>query len=138
MKIQDLHGKVEKCNRCTNADPAKPMSCSLCYCRGYVAECLQCSGKGMIEEPVVGGAKGTMTATCPSCGGARCFGVNKPADWDQTHPEAIPQPDGDSAPVEAAGDRPAVPVYPDAKAALQADPKGWQTPPLRPSGNAAA
>jgi hypothetical protein len=137
MKIQDLHGHVEKC-WCTNADPAKPMPCARCFCRGFVAACLQCNATGQIEEAVVGGAKGTMLTTCPGCGGTKVFGVNKPADWDLLHPEAIPQPDGDSAPVEAAGDRPAVPVYPDGKTALKADPKGWQTPPLRPSSNAAA
>jgi hypothetical protein len=137
MKISDLHGKVEKC-WCTNSDPAKPMPCQRCFCRGYVAGCLQCNATGQIEEAVAGGAKGTMAVTCPGCGGTKVFGVNKPADWDITHPESIPQPDGDSTPVEAAADRPAVPVYPDAKTALKADPAGWQTPPLRPSGNAAA
>ena len=137
MKMSDMYGKISKCY-CTNADPAKPMPCNRCYCRGFVADCLHCNATGMIQEPVAGGAKGVMSVTCPSCGGTKVYGVPKPKDWDELHPEPIPQPDGDSTPVEAAADRPAAPVYPDAKTALKADPAGWQTPSLRPTGSAAA
>lgn len=93
-KISDFYGKVSKCH-CTNSDPAKPMGCSECFSRGYVAECLHCLGKGQVEEPVAGG-NGKMFATCPSCGGRGKFGVNKPSDWDTLHPpviEEVPAPE---------------------------------------------
>lgn len=138
MNIKDLHGKIEKC-WCTNSDPAKPMPCSRCFCRGFVAECLQCSATGQIEEVVVGGAKGTMKSTCPGCGGTKVFGVNKPADWDTLHP---PVPEL-AAEVQESAEEPKLGAapgtsYPDAKTALAADPTGWQQPPLRPTGNATA
>jgi hypothetical protein len=37
------------------------------------------------------GGPGVMSATCSSCGGVGKFGVNKPADWDETHPVAVPE-----------------------------------------------
>jgi hypothetical protein len=86
MKMSDLHGAVTKCDRCSNANPETPMPCAKCFCRGFVAACLQCNGTGQIEESVVGGAKGMMLSTCPGCGGTKCFGVNKPVDWDAAHP----------------------------------------------------
>lgn len=85
MKISDYWGKVSKCH-CTNSDPNTPMSCARCFCRGYVAECLACQGTGQIEEPVAGAMKGTMKSTCGVCGGKKVFAINKPADWDATHP----------------------------------------------------
>lgn len=131
MTIKDLHGRVERCI-CTNWNPDMPMTCQWCFSRGYVAECLACSGAGMKEEPVAG-SNGTMKSTCASCGGKGKFGVNKPADWDITHPEQqqealdaaadIPEPT-----VGAGVDK----VYPDAQSALKDGDKGWVTPPPSP------
>jgi hypothetical protein len=91
MKIQDYHGAVSQCF-CTNHDPAKPMPCQRCFCRGYVAECLACQGTGQIEEGVAGAAAGTMRSTCKICGGHKCFAVPKPLDWDKLHPAVeVPQ-----------------------------------------------
>ncbi len=87
MKLSDFKGKVSQCNVCTNHDPAKPMPCNRCFCRGYVAECLNCQGVGQIEEPVAGAMKGNMKVTCPVCGGKKVFPTTKPADWDITHPK---------------------------------------------------
>jgi hypothetical protein len=84
MKISDFHGKVSTCF-CTNHLQNQPMGCDRCYCRGYVAECLGCNGTGQKTESVAGG-NGVMQTTCPACGGKKVFGVNKPADWDATHP----------------------------------------------------
>lgn len=128
MKISDLHGKIERC-WCTNWDKDRPMPCDRCFCRGYVAECLQCSASGMVSESVAGGA-GKMNATCPGCGGKKHFGVNKPADWDAPHPEQAKEAESAAAdvpdPVIGAGvDK----VYPDAESALKAGDKGWVTPP---------
>jgi hypothetical protein len=90
MKLSDYHGAVSRCDRCTNWDPTQPMSCSKCFCRGYVAACLACEGKGQVEEPVAGAAKGTMKSTCNTCGGKRSFPVPKPKDWDILHPAEAP------------------------------------------------
>lgn len=85
MNLKDFHGKISKCF-CTNSDPSTPMACQRCFARGYVAECLSCQGTGQVEEPVAGAGKGTMRSTCGVCGGKKVFGVNKPKDWDITHP----------------------------------------------------
>lgn len=132
MKMSDLHGNVTRCT-CTNWNPETPTSCKWCFSRGYVAECLGCSGEGMKTESVAGG-NGTMKVTCPSCGGLGKFGVNKPADWDARHPEqaqelldaaaAVPEPT-----IGAGVDK----VYPDGKTALKAGDKGWVQPPPHPT-----
>lgn len=132
MKISDLHGNVERC-WCTNWDPTRPMPCDRCFCRGYVAACLQCNATGMTTEAVAGGA-GKMQVTCPGCGGKKVFGVNKPAEWDARHPEqaqemldaaaAVPEPE-----IGAGVDK----VYPDAKTALKARDAGWVQPPPHPT-----
>ena len=82
------------------------MDCRKCFSRGFVAECLQCNGTGQIEESVVGGAKGMMKSTCPGCGGTKCFGVNKPSDWDQKHPAepVVAEAESGIAPPPPAGD----------------------------------
>ena len=84
MPISDYKGKVSKCF-CTNADPATPMPCERCFCRGYVAECLACLGKGQTDVPVAGGS-GMMKHTCLMCGGKGTFSINKPLDWDILNP----------------------------------------------------
>lgn len=131
MTIKDLHGAVTRCT-CTNWNPETPTSCKWCFSRGYVAECLSCSGKGMKEEPVAG-ASGKMSVTCASCGGSGRYGVNKPADWDITHPEQKQEA------LDAIADAPEPQVgpgmdkvYPDAESALKAGEKGWVTPPPSP------
>lgn len=80
--IAKYHGKVSKCT-CGKADqPARESmrSCSFCFDRGFVAECLGCDGKGQISEEMAGGP-GFMKSTCNACGGIGKFAVNKPADW---------------------------------------------------------
>jgi hypothetical protein len=131
MKMSDLYGAVSKCNRCSNSNPATPMPCTLCFCRGFVAECLHCSGKGMITEPVVGGANGTMSVTCPSCGGARCFAVNKPANWDELNPAEPVEVSVESAPVAETS---STAVYAETKD-IPAGQKNWVTPAPRPGAH---
>lgn len=131
MKIQDLHGAIERC-WCTNWDTARPMPCDRCFCRGYVAACLQCNATGMVNEAVAG-SHGRMSVTCPGCGGKKVFGVNKPADWDARHPEQAKE-------LEAANEEVPEPVigpgmdrvYPSAESALKAGGANWQTPPPHP------
>lgn len=89
MQIKDYHGAVIKCPQCTNSNPATPMNCVRCFCRGFLATCLACMGKKQIEEPIAGAAKGTMKSTCNTCAGKGEFAVNKPADWDKLHPEEV-------------------------------------------------
>lgn len=64
------------------------MPCERCKCRGYVAQCLACLGKGQTEVPVAGGS-GLMKSTCSTCGGGGTFPINKPADWDIFHPAVV-------------------------------------------------
>lgn len=96
LKLSDYRGKVSKCH-CTNSDPETPMPCNACFCRGYTAECLACKGSGQNIVPVAGGS-GEMKSTCSVCGGKGKFGVNKPTDWDITHPADV----SDSEPIEEA------------------------------------
>jgi hypothetical protein len=99
MELKDYRGRVTRCGTCTNYDPEQPMACNRCFCRGYVAECLACAGKGAVEQPVAGGVSGMMTSTCHICAGKGIFGVNKPEDWDILHP-AVEEPEPEAAPVE--------------------------------------
>lgn len=78
MRLLDFHGKITKCS-CTNSDPKQPMDCRNCQCRGYVAECLGCGGKGQITVPVAGAQSGDMKSTCSLCGGIGHFPSNAPA-----------------------------------------------------------
>lgn len=84
--ISQFHGTVEKCKICTNAD-GEHMDCKNCFCRGYVAQCTLCGGKGQVCIPVAGASDGTMNSTCSACGGRGVFGVRKPADWKEPEPE---------------------------------------------------
>jgi|SRR6185437_1846368 len=86
MKLSDYFGAVIKCPQCTNDNPATPMSCVRCFCRGFLATCLRCEGKKQIEEPIAGAAQGSMKSTCGMCGGKGEFAVSKPSDWDLLHP----------------------------------------------------
>lgn len=143
MKMQDYYGAVSRCDRCTNWDPARPMSCDNCFCRGFVADCLNCNGSGQISEVVAGTATlqdksaAMMKSTCNICGGKRHFACNKPADWHITHPEPVevaaePVPEGEPKLGAAVAT-----AYETAAAALKADPAGWVQPPLRPTSSAA-
>jgi hypothetical protein len=91
LTIKDFHGAVTKCGACSNADPETPMPCPICFCRGYVAQCLACKGEGQTIVPVAGGS-GEMKSTCSVCGGKGRFGVNKPQDWDILHPGEVETP----------------------------------------------
>jgi len=90
LTIKDYHGAVKKCH-CSNSDPETPMTCNVCFCRGYTAECLACKGKGQTVVPVAGGS-GEMLSTCSACGGKGFYGVNKPTDWDILHPVEVETP----------------------------------------------
>jgi hypothetical protein len=92
--ISAYHGDVKPCDCGLYEHPEKQVSeraCATCFGRSFVASCLGCDGKGRIEQKMAGGP-GTMTATCSLCGGRGCYGVNKPADWEETHPKALPAP----------------------------------------------
>ncbi len=99
--ISAFHGEVSKCS-CGLADHPEgtgERACGLCFGRAFVASCTACDGKGKVEQKMAGGP-GTMSATCSICGGVGKFGVNKPADWEETHPAQIPVPQ-ESAPAIA-------------------------------------
>lgn len=80
--LKSFHGAVTKCY-CTNPDPQQPMDCKNCMCRGYVAECLGCNGKGQISVPVAGAQSGNMNSTCHLCGGTGHFPANAPAPVEE-------------------------------------------------------
>ncbi len=87
--ISRYHGKVSKCT-CGKADqPARESmrACSICFDRGFVAECMACDGKGQTTEKMAGGP-GMMKSTCNACGGLGRFAVNKPEDWVEPAPPA--------------------------------------------------
>ncbi len=90
--IQQFHGVVSKCS-CGLADHPEgtgERACKICFGRAFVAECTACDGHGQTTQKMAGGP-GFMSATCICCGGTGKFGVNKPADWDETHPAATPE-----------------------------------------------
>lgn len=80
MSLKEFQGVITKCNVCTN--PEKAIYCKNCFCRGFVAICLACSGTGQITVPVAGAASGDMKSTCDKCGGTGHYGVVKPENWD--------------------------------------------------------
>ena len=129
--ISQYHGAVRKCT-CGLADNPERVgerACPQCKGRGFVAACKACDGKGQVEQDMAGGP-GKMKSTCIPCGGSGLFAVNKPADWDERHPEQAKEAEAAAAdvpdPVIGAGvDN----VYPDAESALKAGDKGWVTPP---------
>ena len=91
--IQQFHGVVSKCS-CGLADHPEgtgERACKICFGRGFTASCLKCDGNGQYQERVAGAVEGFMGVTCIACGGVGRFGVNKPADWDETHPVAAPE-----------------------------------------------
>lgn len=90
--ISQYHGTIRPCTCGIYEHPEKQgeRACRECFARGFVAECTACEGKGRVEQKMAGGP-GTMSATCTPCGGIGVFGVNKPADWDETHPKEIAQ-----------------------------------------------
>jgi hypothetical protein len=90
--ISKYHGEISECSCGLYRFPEKQTerACRVCMGRGFVASCLACDGKGMLLQKMAGGP-GTHTATCSMCGGTACFGVNKPADWEETHPKELPQ-----------------------------------------------
>jgi hypothetical protein len=92
--IQQFHGEVKPCDCGLYEHPEKmgERSCRTCFGRGFVASCTACDGVGQIEQKMAGGP-GTMKATCSSCGGIGCYGVNKPADWEETHPKEVAAPE---------------------------------------------
>lgn len=81
--LKSFHGKITRCF-CTN--PADPMDCKNCMCRGYVAECLACGGKGQIRVPVAGAQSGDMSSTCHLCSGTGHFPSNAPAVEEALQP----------------------------------------------------
>lgn len=76
--LKSFHGEISPCF-CTNKD-GDPMDCNNCRCRGYVAKCLACDGKGQTSVPVAGAQSGNMAATCNLCGGIGHFPSNAPAE----------------------------------------------------------
>jgi hypothetical protein len=76
-KLSDFKGEITPCH-CTNKDPRQPMDCKHCLCRGYLAQCLACNGKGQITVPVAGAQSGDMRSTCHLCGGSGSFPSNAP------------------------------------------------------------
>lgn len=92
--IQQYHGEVKPCDCGLYEHPegTGERACGLCFGRGFVASCLACEGKGRVEQKMAGGP-GTMSATCSLCGGKGVYGVNKPADWDETHPAEVVAPE---------------------------------------------
>lgn len=99
MSIKEFHGKVSKCRLCTNSEEA-PVECDHCKCRGYVAECMNCSGAGMVTVPMAGGP-GNMSSTCHACGGTGSFGVNKPENWVEPEPQKLPVKEDVAEPITA-------------------------------------
>lgn len=89
--ISDYHGEVSICGCGIYEHPEKQgeKACKFCFGRGFVAQCLNCDGKGQIEEKMAGGP-GKMKSTCLACGGVGSFGVNKPEYWDDQHPKEAP------------------------------------------------
>lgn len=81
MDLRQFHGVVKKCETCTNPD--LPMDCRRCFCRGYLAVCLNCSGTGQITSDVAGSASGTMRSTCDKCGGTGFFSARKPEEVEE-------------------------------------------------------
>ena len=94
--ISQYHGDIRPCDCGIYEHPEKQgeRACRQCFARGFVAECKACGGKGRNEVPVNGTDKslGMMASTCSPCGGTGVYGVPKPADWEETHPAAIPAP----------------------------------------------
>lgn len=94
--IQIYHGEIRPCSCGLYEHPERvgERACRMCFGRGFVAECLRCGGKGMLEVAVNGTdlSLGAMSSTCSPCGGLGVYGVNKPADWEETHPKEIPAP----------------------------------------------
>ena len=90
--ISAYHGEVKPCDCGLYEHPERmgEKSCRQCFGRGFTASCTGCEGTGQILEKMAGGP-GTMSATCSFCGGNGKFGVNKPANWDETHPAAVPE-----------------------------------------------
>ena len=99
--ISMYHGEVSECTCGIYRNPEKQgqRSCGFCWGRGFVASCLACHGKGKNEVPVNGNdpALGVMSSTCSKCGGVGSYGVNKPVDWDETHPKEVVASEGESA-----------------------------------------
>ena len=91
--ISTFHGEISICECGLYEHPEKQgdRACRFCWGRGFVAACTACDGKGRIEQKMAGGP-GTMSATCSMCGGVGCYGVNKPADWEETHPKEVVVP----------------------------------------------
>lgn len=78
MDLRTFHGTIKKCETCTN--PAQPMDCKRCFCRGYLSVCLNCSGTGQTTTKVAGTDMGNMRSTCDKCGGTGTFPANKPEE----------------------------------------------------------
>lgn len=86
--IQQYHGEIRPCS-CgaydaktgkVNPEHSGQRACSLCFGRGFVAECKKCAGLGQLSENMAGGP-GTMKSTCIACGGTGSFATNKPEGW---------------------------------------------------------
>lgn len=90
MSIQQYHGEISPCDCGLYEHPEKTgeRSCRICFGRAFVAQCTACEGKGQVEQKMAGGP-GTMKATCSLCGGVGKYGVNKPKDWEETHPKEV-------------------------------------------------
>jgi hypothetical protein len=96
--ISAYHGEVSACSCGIYEHPERTgeRACRACFNRGFVAVCTACDGQGQIEQKMAGGP-GTMKATCSLCGGGGRYGVNKPADWDETHPKELAVPEQEAA-----------------------------------------
>ena len=85
VDVARYRGSVRKCEFCKNADLPLPLRtpCKFCLTRGYVAQCLNCDGKGTKVLPAVwdNGAS-EHGSTCDICGG---IGV-LPATESEFHP----------------------------------------------------
>ena len=99
--ISQYHGDIRLCECGIVEHPEKQgdQACRFCFGRGFVAQCKACHGKGKNEVAVNGNDKslGVMSSTCNPCGGIGVYGVNKPADWDETHPKEVVAPEAETA-----------------------------------------
>ena len=85
MGMEMFYGPVSRCSACRNSE-GLDQSCGLCFSRGFVAQCMRCSGSGSYTEAIAGGP-GSLKVTCAPCGGRGTFAVNKPANWVEPVPE---------------------------------------------------
>lgn len=82
INLSRFKGPIKRCPLCNVENTMMGRSCTLCFDKKFVAECLNCHHTGLQKLPAVwdGGAS-THESPCPSCGGSGYFPALKPKDW---------------------------------------------------------